>query len=264
MLNGNATLLQAGDPAAVGLENPSAKSPILFISDHAGRAFPRALGTLGLEEPELSRHIAWDIGIYGVTTHIAKALDATYVFQPYSRLVIDCNRRPGDAQSVVTVSDGTTVPGNANVSTDERRRREREILEPYHREIERVIADRAARRQPTAIICMHSCTDRLKRDKEQRPWHVGVIADSDWRIGDPLIELLEAETQYRIGRNQPYSVSMEADYTVPVHCEARGIPYVEIELRQDLIGDEKSQRDWARLLADIFPRAVEQSDVLAA
>jgi predicted N-formylglutamate amidohydrolase len=39
---------------------------------------------------------------------------------------------------------------------------------------------------------------------------------------------------------------------------------VEIELRQDLIGNEKSQREWARLLADIFPRAVEKSDVLAA
>jgi predicted N-formylglutamate amidohydrolase len=57
---------------------------------------------------------------------------------------------------------------------------------------------------------------------------------------------------------------MEADYTVPVHCEARGIPYVEIELRQDLIGDAQSQQEWARLLADIFPRALEKSDVLAA
>ena len=263
-MNGNASLLQAGDPSPVGLENPAAKSPILFISDHAGRAFPRTLGTLGLDEPELSRHIAWDIGIYGVTTHLAKALDAAYVFQPYSRLVIDCNRKARDAQSIAAVSDGTVVPGNSSLSDAERRSREREILEPYHREIERVLAERAARRQPTAIFAMHSCTDRLKRDTEQRPWHVGVIADSDWRIGDRLIELLEAETQYRIGRNQPYSVNMEADYTVPVHCEARGIPYVEIELRQDLIGDAKSQAEWARLLAGIFPRAVEKADVLAA
>ena len=263
-MNGNASLLQAGDPSPVGLENPAAKSPILFISDHAGRAFPRALGTLGLEEPELSRHIAWDIGIYGVTTLLAKALDAAYVFQPYSRLVIDCNRKARDAQSIAPVSDGTVVPGNGNLSEAERRSREREILEPYHREIERVLAERTVRRQPTAIFAMHSCTDRLKRDTERRPWHVGVIADSDWRIGDRLIELLEAETQYRIGRNQPYSVNMEADYTVPVHCEARGIPYVEIELRQDLIGDAKNQAEWAKLLTGIFPRAVEKADVLAA
>ncbi len=127
-----------------------------------GARLPRSLGTLGLAEPELSRHIAWDIGVYGVTTQLAKAIDATYVFQPYSRLVIDCNRKPRDAQSIVTVSDGTTVPGNGNLSDAERRDREREILDPYHREIERVLADRAARRQPTAIFAMHSCTDRLE------------------------------------------------------------------------------------------------------
>ena len=263
-MNGNATLLQAGDPAPVGLENPAATSPILFISDHAGRAFPGALGTLGLDEPELSRHIAWDIGIYGVTTQLATALDATYLFQPYSRLIIDCNRRPGDAQSIPTISDGTMVPGNGNLTATERRDREREILEPYHRAIERVLSERAGRRQPTVIFAMHSCTDRLKRDAAPRPWHIGVIADTDWRVGDRLIELLETETEYRIGRNQPYSVNMEADYTVPIHCEARGIPYVEIELRQDLIGDAKSQLEWARRLAGIFPRAVEKSAVPAA
>lgn len=263
-MNGNATLLQAGDPPAVRTENPSAKSPILFVSDHAGRAIPRALGTLGLDEPELSRHIACDIGIYGVTTRLARALDATYVLQPYSRLVIDCNRRAGDPQSIMAESDGTAVPGNRDLSAAARSQREREILDPYHREIERVLAERAARRQPTVLFMMHSCTDRLKRDAAPRPWHVGVIAETDWRIGDRLIELLEAETQFVIGRNQPYSVNMEADYTVPVHGEARGIPYVEIEIRQDLIGDEAGQAEWAQRLADIFPRAVEKSAVLAA
>lgn len=263
-MTGNATLLQAGDPSAVGLENASAKSPILFISDHAGRAVPKRLGTLGLDEAERSRHIGWDIGIYGVTTNLARSLGATYVFQPYSRLVIDCNRRPGDAQSIVVESDGTVIPANRDIAAVDRRSRESEILEPYHRAIDEVLADRARRGQPTAIIAMHSCTDRLKRDKERRPWHVGVIAETDWRIGDPLIELLEAETGYVIGRNQPYSVNMAADYTVPIHCEARGIPYVEIELRQDLIGDEKSQAEWARLLAGIFPRALDMSNILAA
>jgi len=262
-LNGNASLLQAGDPPAFRTENPSGKSPILFVSDHAGRAIPKALGDLGLDDAERARHIGWDIGIYGVTTRLAAALDATYVYAAYSRLVIDCNRKPGDAQSIVTLSDGTVVPGNSHLSDAERLQREREILEPYHREIERVLAERMVRRQPTVMIMMHSCTDRLKRDTERRPWQIGVIADTDWRIGDPLIQLLEAETALKVGRNQPYSVNMEADYTVPVHGEARGIPYVEIEIRQDLIGDEKGQAEWASLLADIFPRAVEKA-VLAA
>ena len=262
-MNGNATLLQAGDPPAVGVEKPAGRSPILFISDHAGRVIPQRLGTLGLEAPDLDRHIACDLGIYEVTTRMAAALDATYVFQRYSRLVIDCNRRARDAQSIVAESDGTIVPGNQDLDAAERLRREREILEPYHNEIDRVFADRTARRRPTAVFCMHSCTDRLRRDAVQRPWHIGVIADKDWRIGDPLIELLEAETEFRIGRNQPYSVNMAADYTVPLHCEARGVPYVEIEIRQDLIGDEAGQAAFARRLADIFPRAVAKAGVLA-
>ena len=74
-MGGSTTLLQAGDPPAVGTENPSGTSPILFVSDHAGRAIPQALGTLGLDEAALSRHIACDIGIYGVTTRLARALD---------------------------------------------------------------------------------------------------------------------------------------------------------------------------------------------
>jgi predicted N-formylglutamate amidohydrolase len=72
---------------------------------------------------------------------------------------------------------------------------------------------------------------------------------------------LEAETDLRVGRNQPYSIDMQADYTAPLYGEAKGIPYVEIEIRQDLIGDEKSQAKWAELLAGILPRAVARSRV---
>ena len=109
-------LLHEGDPSPYGIENADGGSPILFASDHAGRAIPKALGTLGLDEPALSRHIAYDIGIYGVTTRLARALHAPYVFQPYSRLVIDCNRRPGNPQSLMTVSDGVIIPGNSDLS----------------------------------------------------------------------------------------------------------------------------------------------------
>ena len=55
---------------------------------------------------------------------------------------------------------------------------------------------------------------------------------------------------------------MEMDYTVPVHCEGRGLPYVEIEIRQDLIGDDRGQQSWADRLARILPRAVDRSGVL--
>lgn len=258
------TLLRRDDPTPVGVENPDSASPILFVSDHAGRAIPAALGTLGLDEAALARHIAYDIGIYGVTTRLARALDATYVFQPYSRLVIDCNRRPGVPQSIMTASDGTPVPGNRGLSESAIAARRAEILEPYHREIVRVLVERQTRRLPTVLFAMHSCTPVFGGESGPRPWDIGVLADTDWRIGDPLIALLTGETDLCVGRNQPYSVNAESDYTIPLHAEARGLPYVEIEIRQDLIGDEVGQRAWAELLADVFPRAVELSGVLAA
>lgn len=257
-------LLHPDDPPAFGVENESGASPILFASDHAGRAIPKRLGTLGLDEAESARHIAYDIGIYGVTTDLARDLDATYVFQPYSRLVIDCNRKPGSPQSIIRHSDGTTIPANIDLSQDEVRAREAEILRPYHGQIERIVAARRAAGRPTVLFAMHSCTPLFAGETGPRPWPIMVMANEDWRIGEALIDVLRAETDFNVGINEPYTVSVDNDYTIPVHAEAGGLPYIEIEIRQDLIGDRDGQRAWSRLLSRLIPRAVDRSGVLAA
>ncbi len=255
-------LLHPDDPHPVGVTDPQGTSPILFVSDHAGRAIPRLLGNLGLDEDDLSRHIGYDIGIHDVTTELAHNLNAAYIFQPYSRLVIDCNRQPGKPQSIVVQSDGTVVPANAALSPDEVRQRQDEILRPYQDQIDLTLKARAAAGQPTALFAMHSCTDRLRMDPRPRPWQISVIAGSDWRLGSALVEVLRAETSLCVGVNEPYTVNMAMDYTVPIHAEGNGIPYVEIEIRQDLIGDAAGQREWAALLTRLFPLAVTQSRVL--
>lgn len=256
-------LLHHDDPQPWGVESPDGASPILFVSDHAGRAIPRALDTLGLDEAELGRHIGYDIGIYGVTTHLARALDASYVFQPYSRLVIDCNRLPGQPQSVPLISDGTVVPGNAELSPGDLAQREAEVLRPYQYQVADMLRTRKAAGRPTALFAMHSCTDMLRADPRPRPWEISVIAETDWRIGTALVDVLRQKTGLCVGVNEPYTVNMVSDYTVPIHCEQHGLPYVEIEIRQDLIGDEDAQRHWARLLEGIIPQAVARSGILA-
>ena len=262
-VNAKTTLLLADDPPAFGIENPKGQSAILFASDHAGQVIPKRLGTLGLNEAERSRHIGYDIGIYGVTTELARNLDATYIFQPYSRLVIDCNRQPGKPQSVVERSDGTVVPGNLGLSSDDLRAREEEILRPYQDLIAQTLRQRQAAGKQTVLFAMHSCTDLMRSDPRPRPWQICVIADRDWRLGTALIDVLRAETDLTIGVNEPYTVDMQMDYTVPVHAEGKGLPYVEIEIRQDLIGDAKGQRAWADLLTPLFPKAVRLSGILA-
>src|SRR4030095_17167615 len=126
------------------------------------------------------------------------------------------------------------LPGNRNLTQDEIRARETEILHPYHRVIVQELECRNAAGHTAVIFAMHSCTPVFGNDPP-RPWHIGIIAHSDWRIGDALIDLLTAETDLCVGRNKPYEVSMEMDYTVPIHAEGRRLPYVEIEIRQDLI-----------------------------
>ena len=51
---------------------------------------------------------------------------------------------------------------------------------------------------------------------------------------------------------QPYSVTDASDYTIPVHGEQRGLHHVAIEVRQDLIANNKGQRVWGRLLARLL------------
>ena len=90
-------LLQPGDPQPFEIINKDGAGRVILIADHAGRAFPRSLGTLGLSQAELARHIAWDIGIGEVTRRLSRHLDAPALLAGYSRLVIDCNRAPGQS-----------------------------------------------------------------------------------------------------------------------------------------------------------------------
>ena len=132
-------LLGSQDVPPVLEENAAGRSPFLVTCDHYGRLIPEALGDLGLPESELSRHIAWDIGIAGVAERLSKQLDAHLIAQRYSRLVIDCNRPPGAASSIPVISEATAVPGNEGLSNESKEIRRREIFDPYHRRIDEVI-----------------------------------------------------------------------------------------------------------------------------
>src|ERR1700691_4511222 len=100
-------LLQPDEPPPVRVLRLDGASDLFLTADHAGRDIPRRLGRLGVPEAELTRHIAWDIGIRGVTERLSAAFDATAIFQTYSRLVIDCNRTPNVPSSIPEISEHT-------------------------------------------------------------------------------------------------------------------------------------------------------------
>jgi predicted N-formylglutamate amidohydrolase len=246
-------LLTADDPAPVRVLRPAGRSDFLLTGDHAGRAIPRRLGDLGLPASERARHIAWDIGIAGLTERLSEALDATAVLQNYSRLVIDCNRQPALESSIPTISELTAIPGNEGLSPTECEARRREIFAPYHARIAGLIEARSAAGRRTVLIAMHSFTPVFKGVRRQVD--IGVLYNRDTRLPHILLDLLRGEGDLAVGDNEPYAVGDLTDYTVPVHAERRGLAHVEIEIRQDLIAEDAREAAWAARLARLLPAA---------
>ncbi len=249
----DALLLGPGDPDPVRLHNPGAPSPFLLVCDHAGRHVPAKLGDLGVPKADWDRHIAWDIGIAGVCAALAPMLAATLIEQVYSRLVIDCNRRPGHLTSIIRRSDGTDIPANIDLPHASQAARIAEVFTPYHETIGAELDRRLAAGQPAVLVAMHSFTPVMAG--QARPWQAGVLFNRDPDLSLALAARL-TEAGIHTGENEPYSMGDDSDYTVPVHAEGRGIPYVELEIRQDLIAEASGQQHWARLLADALPHAL--------
>ena len=241
-------LLSPDDPPPFERLNPEGKGPALLLCDHASRAVPRCLGTLGLDDATLMRHIGWDIGAAEVTRHLSRRFDAPAVLTGYSRLVIACNRAPGEKQSIHEVSDGVRVPGNCNLAPAEAERRRAALFDPYHREVAEASARfRDVGRVP-AVLFIHSCTPVM--NGKERPWHIGVLHDRDQRIAGPLMTALAARGDVHVGDNQPYTGRGQAGKTMHTHAHDVGLPHVMVEIRQDLIDTHAGAATWARILGD--------------
>lgn len=243
------SVLGPNDPAPVVLHNIPAPSPFLIIGDHAGAAIPAALGTLGLSDADLGRHIACDIGVSGLGEALSRRLEASFIHQRYSRLVIDCNRDPAAPDAIPLVADGTLVPGNADLTPEAGNDRVAAIHAPYHDAIAAELQRRAGRGQPTILVALHSFTPVLAAWPTRRPWHAGVLHGG----GDPafalaVLDQLHREPGLTIGDNEPYRLD-DTDHSIPRHAFADGLAYVELEIRQDLLADAAGQNHWSEIVA---------------
>ncbi len=248
-------LLAPDEPVPFEIVESDGRSPYLFTADHAGRYLPRSLGDLGVAASELTRHIAWDIGIAEVSRRVASHFASFLILQPYSRLVIDCNRSPAVPTSIAEVSEHTVIPGNQQLTLAQRAERKTAIFEPYHAKIEAELARRRASGQTTILVAMHSFTPRFK--DVDREWQAGVLYNRDSRLALKLRAALQAEGLH-VGDNQPYFVSDESDYGIPVYGEQGGLVHVELELRQDLIADAAGQEHIADIVCRALPVAAKE------
>jgi predicted N-formylglutamate amidohydrolase len=242
-------LLAAGDPEPVVVENLHGSSPLVVLGDHAGRAIPKRLGDLGVGAADLERHIAWDIGVAELGALLSRRLDAVFIRQRYSRLVIDCNRAPGASGSIAEVSDGVVIPGNQGLDTSEREARRTEIFQPYQDKIAEILDARRTAGRTSLLFSLHSFTPMM--EGFARPWRFGVLHRNDSAFSRIALEALRARWSEAVGDNQPYAMD-KIDHTIPFHADARGLDYLELEVRQDLIADAGGRAEVADALAGLL------------
>ena len=219
-----------------------AKGPFVILCDHASNHIPAELNSLGLDPPDLARHIAWDIGAAGVARELSNLFDSTAILCGTSRLVIDCNRHPGAVDLIPEISDGTSIPGNQNLTEQATHSRIEQWFTPYHDEIEAFLTGRSC-----FVLSIHSMTPVLAGIP--RPWQISLSSHTDRSVVDPLLTTLRRPGDITVGDNQPYDLDPAFDYSVPFHAMRRSLRYLQIEFRQDEIVDAKGQAAWAQRLA---------------
>jgi len=245
----DAPLLSPADPAPV--ERIEGSSGWVISVEHAGHAVPERLAGLGIAREALLDHIGWDPGAAEVARRLRARLDATLLLQPYSRLVIDCNRPEGAPDLVAEVSDGVRVPANAGLDAAARAERWRAIHQPYHTALAEALAAAEAGPGLCGFLSVHSFTRQRAADAAPRPWPVGLLWRQDNALARHLADRLGAMPAARpLGINEPYSIGQLHDYTLPVQAEPTRRPHVLIELRNDLIATPEDAAAWADRLAE--------------
>jgi predicted N-formylglutamate amidohydrolase len=131
--------------------------------------------------------------------------------------------------------------------------RRAEIFDPYHERLRALLDERQAAGRATILVAQHTMTDVFKGTR--REMHAAVLYNRDRRFAGLVLDSLRRESALLIADNEPYFVSDETDYTIPRHGEARGLPHVEIEIRQDLVSDEAGQAAWAKRIAGALQNA---------
>lgn len=243
-------LIGPEDPAPVEVLNGRAR--LVLSVEHAGRAVPRALRGLGLAEADMARHIGWDPGAADLARVLAGMTGATAVMQPYSRLVIDCNRPRGAADLCASVSDGTPVPANRDLTEADIAARWDAIHAPFHAALSATLDHPGCR----GLVAVHSYDPRRRGDAETRPWPIGLLWRQDNPLAAGLAQALGAVPEAQpLGLNQPYVIDDTGDYTIPVHVEPRRLPHVLLEVRNDHLGTPAQVAAIARLLAQALSTA---------
>ncbi|MCV2867909.1 N-formylglutamate amidohydrolase [Defluviimonas sp. WL0002] len=245
-----------GPLPVVTIENREGGGPFLIVCEHASNHFPSAFGTLGLSKSARVAHIAWDPGALALARALSGALDAPLVSAGISRLIYDLNRPPHAPGAMAAKSELFDVPGNAEISGNERARRTEQIYLPFHAALHDAIAHRLAAGRPPVIVTVHSFTPVYfgkRRDVE-----LGIIHDADPEFAEAVLAEAEGRTGLICRLNDPYSAADGVTHTLRLQATPYGLAHVMLEIRNDLLGDGAAVAEMAARLAPVLRAALSR------
>ncbi|MFT5798184.1 MAG: putative N-formylglutamate amidohydrolase [Candidatus Azotimanducaceae bacterium] len=242
----------------VSVLNPTGKSPVVVVCEHANNFIPRAYNNLGLTGDASESHAAWDPGALAVAKGLSDRLNAKLVTSDVSRLVYDCNRPPSALDAMPHQSEAIKVPGNVDMTAAQRQDRIDEIYEPFRATLAEVIAA-----TPTpVIVTVHSFTPTYHG--QERFVEIGVLHDTDARLADVMLESASQFTLTLVLRNDPYGPEHGVTHTLKEHALANGHLNVMLEVRNDLIQTAQQQDAMASCIASWLSDALVRLNVEGA
>lgn len=253
----NAALSQdARDCFPARIENPEAAPGLIVVCEHASNSIPARWGDLGLSSAERVAHIAWDPGALGLARGLAGRLGAVLVHAPVSRLVYDCNRAPHQTGAMPVRSEVHQIPGNLDLSADERLARTRAVYLPFHADLRGVIAAQLAAGIAPVVVTIHSFTPVYFG--APRAVQFGVIHDADDRLARLIVAEATRQTQLRTALNEPYSAVDDVTHTLRLQATPYGLANAMLEIRNDLIATPEAEAAMAETLAPVLGAALAQ------
>lgn len=234
-------------PAPVQPERLAGAGPVVLTCEHASAELPAWLQASPADRDWMRTHWAVDLGGAALTRALAARLDAPAVLARASRLVCDCNRSPGSPTWIRETVEGHALSFNQGVGAEERQRRARALYAPYHHAIDSLLVDRLARRQPSFLFSVHTFTPDY--EGELREMEAGVLFDLHDELGEAFADGLN-RAGLETAINAPWSGKAGLAYSPDRHGRAHHLPYLEIEVRNDLLSSAAQVDRIAGLLAD--------------
>ena len=229
---------------------PAGNGPFIFTCEHASNRL------VGVEADDSDRHLlddhwGWDIGAADVVRALATRHACPAVLSRFSRLIIDPNRDLLEETLIPVSTHDGPVSFNQDLTPQARQDRIDSLWSGYHHAVDEAVTERLGHGQ-VHLVSVHSFTPVWLG--HARPMEIGVLFDEYHEHAMHLAGAL-GEQGFEVSLNEPYTGKSGLIYSIARHGRRHEVPFMELEIRNDLIdtpdkADDVAARLWRAL--DVF------------